>query len=45
MLMECDECGHRWEINVNDRFRMDIDHAMGNHARCTIYESDKIRIL
>jgi hypothetical protein len=42
MLIVCEECGHRQEINVSERLRMDIDTNLGEQPRCQMCESDKL---
>jgi hypothetical protein len=42
MLIVCEDCGHKQQINVSERFRMDIEKDMGGNPRCEVCESDKI---
>ncbi|MFH1229056.1 MAG: hypothetical protein V1678_01355 [Candidatus Aenigmatarchaeota archaeon] len=43
--MHCKECGHRWEINFNQKIRMDIDTDIGEQPRCCRCESADLALI
>jgi hypothetical protein len=45
MLIKCNECGHRWEINISDKIRMDIDCDIGEKPRCLNCESAELSVI